>query len=645
MKWLAVLLLLSTIGLVFSPGLDGQFQFDDENNIVFNQALHISKLSKQNLTSAVLSGNSSVLKRPISMASFAINHYFTGLNPFYFKLTNISIHAINALALFYLAYLLMGGHLNPAHQQAPATTKQNTGYFFAFLVALVWGVHPINLTPALYIVQRMTSISAFFVITGLIIYIFARQSAIGKHYLKSSIQLLAVILCGVLALLAKENGALLFLFIFLIEIILHRGEIFKQRQILLSTFIFLTLFLPGLILLTYTTIHPKWILDSYSVTNFSLPERLMTEGRILWSYLYWITLPNNQSLGLFHDDIALSTSLFKPWSTCFALIGHVSLILSLIYLWLKNKCPLFIFGIGLFYASHLIESTVLPLELAHEHRNYLGSFGIILGFVSLAPLLKNIKNFVFIFAVLYLLFLIAITVQRADGWGKGLESALFELGNHPTSFSANYEVARQYILISEAGEHNLEDQAKNYFTKASLYNLDRADALFGLVMISARQNSPPEPQVLRELNKRLAEGPFYASHATWLNILVKCFKNNTCLFTQTEMTSILQSAINNPNLANAGLTRAVALTATSDYVANVGNNYDNALELSILAAESAPRHPQFIKNIIALAIAFKDTNTAETWLNKLNDLNYLNIYASDIAYYKHKLKNSKQDNN
>ena len=44
--------------------------------------------------------------------------------------------------------------------------------------------------------------------------------------------------------------------------------------------------------------------------------------------------------------------------------------------------PLVSFGIAWFLVGHGMESTFLPLEIVHEHRNYLPLFGILLAVVS-----------------------------------------------------------------------------------------------------------------------------------------------------------------------------------------------------------------------------------------------------------------------
>jgi tetratricopeptide (TPR) repeat protein len=75
-------------------------------------------------------------------------------------------------------------------------------------------------------------------------------------------------------------------------------------------------------------------------------------------------------------DIQLSTSLFTPWNTLPAIATILALIvLSFIFL---KKYPVFSFPVLFFFLNHVVESTILPLELIFEHRNYLPSFFLFL---------------------------------------------------------------------------------------------------------------------------------------------------------------------------------------------------------------------------------------------------------------------------
>ena len=87
--WLC--LLLAGVVLVYWPGLGGGFAFDDYPNIVFNQALHVTTLAWRDWLSAAFSSNATDLQRPLAMLTFALQHYFTGLDPRALKAGNIAV--------------------------------------------------------------------------------------------------------------------------------------------------------------------------------------------------------------------------------------------------------------------------------------------------------------------------------------------------------------------------------------------------------------------------------------------------------------------------------------------------------------------------------------------------------------------------
>jgi tetratricopeptide (TPR) repeat protein len=85
-------------------------------------------------------------------------------------------------------------------------------------------------------------------------------------------------------------------------------------------------------------------------------------------------------------DIGLSTGLLTPWTTLPALA--LTLAIPAGAWFFRNSCPLASFSLLFFWVNHLIEGTVIPLEIVFEHRNYLPSMFVFLlpalGFLWLA---------------------------------------------------------------------------------------------------------------------------------------------------------------------------------------------------------------------------------------------------------------------
>ena len=102
------LFLLTATTLIYYPGLNGSFEFDDIANIIVNKTLSVDEFSLQALKDIALSrSNNSGSGRPLSFLSFAVNINTTGLDPFYFKLTNLLIHLLNGLLAFIFIKLLL----------------------------------------------------------------------------------------------------------------------------------------------------------------------------------------------------------------------------------------------------------------------------------------------------------------------------------------------------------------------------------------------------------------------------------------------------------------------------------------------------------------------------------------------------------
>ena len=102
---------------------------------------------------------------------------------------------------------------------------------------------------------------------------------------------------------------------------------------------------------------------------WTLGERLLTEAHVLATYLDLLWLPQPFTTGLFNDAFPISHGLLSPTATLLGLILICALIASA---WrLRRSHPAFACAILFFFAGHLMESSVIPLELYYEHRNYL----------------------------------------------------------------------------------------------------------------------------------------------------------------------------------------------------------------------------------------------------------------------------------
>ena len=96
---LSCAVIVGVITLIYAPGLNGGFQFDDFQIIVSNPSLELRDTSTAAILDAALSTNTGPLKRPLAMLSFAANRTIFGPEAASFKIVNLAIHALNALLI------------------------------------------------------------------------------------------------------------------------------------------------------------------------------------------------------------------------------------------------------------------------------------------------------------------------------------------------------------------------------------------------------------------------------------------------------------------------------------------------------------------------------------------------------------------
>ncbi len=312
----------------------------------------IPQMSLSLFWETISTNHSGPLGRPLPLISFILNHWLWGPETFSYKIVNLALHLFNGLLITHFLKKLMPGSM------------------LAYSVSLLWLIHPLQISTVLYVVQRMTELSAFFMLIGCIAYLKARLAQQAKYY---GVALLAL----PLALACKETGILLTLYYPCIEWLLaHRSPPLKPCPPL---FIILGTVIPLLLTTLYCLFQWPVLEGRYETQGFTLLDRLYTEPVVVWTYLKQLLTPHIATLGLFQDDVVVHHALDLP---VLLALGAQSLLVFIAYK-IRLKKPLLFFGLLWFYSSHALESTFLPLELVFEHRNYLASLGFLIGLFSL----------------------------------------------------------------------------------------------------------------------------------------------------------------------------------------------------------------------------------------------------------------------
>jgi len=533
------LLIILASFLVYYPGLNGPFIFDDFDNIVNNKSVHIQDLSLDTIQEAANSLTSGIFGRPVAALSFAFNYYLTSSvdNPFGFKLFNILIHSINGILVLWLTILIFTRlQKHPAQPLKYFSGKQ---YLIALAggLAMLWVVHPIQLTSVLYIVQRMTSLAAMFMLLALICYLYGRAALLKGQRGKGIIWLTGLLVFGVVAVFCKETGLLLPLYVAIFELILfpnaspwnHWSTLSKQTRLGITAG-------AGIVIMLLIIAAILYSIPTYSGRNFTLIERLLTEARVLVFYTGQILMPRLSSFGLYHDDFVISHSLLEPWSTLPAIIIIISLLSYALIA--RRRQPLISLGILWFFAGHVLESTIYPFELVHEHRNYLASLGLLFVLIGCLIWINNRyrNKKIWLFIPVLLLFFSFTTISRSSQWNNLLSLLQAQAQHHPAS-------PRAWMDLANTQSRNQEyKKALSSARKAvSLKPQEPAYSVYSYLYANlAGMNLSVDEE--REILKSIRANPQSTQLSNLFHKIDTCIELS-CTYLQTTMEEWLRTAL------------------------------------------------------------------------------------------------------
>lgn len=542
---------------IYWPAAQGDFVFDDYPNIVDNKTIQLKGYSIDQIREAAYGFSSGPIGRPVSNLTFATNYYFFGLHPGAFKLVNIFLHLLNGLILFFLAKEFIS-------EERSGLSESGVGWA-AWLLASLWLMHPINGNLIYLVVQRMTQLATLFIFFGCFALLRYKNSAGNNRWLWLALALLSF----PLAVLSKETGFLAFVFV-----ALYMGggiQNAKMRRY------FLVLVLGLVMLLAMVTIgYAEKIFSGYAYRNFSPVERLLTESRVLFAYLKLIFFPVFQAYGLQHDDVVVSRGLLEPPTTLLALLGWFGILIVI----LKVKNRWLTFAVLWFLLAHSLESTVLPLELMHEHRNYVALVGPLLA-ISVATVLyaegahSTVRTLVLCLTAAGSMWLIFSTYMRTQQNSNEFRRSALEVAFHPESERANIDYA---IKMLDIGLQKNSDfalgEAIFYFNKAKELNSESLPASVGLLNLEcARGNGKGEGffDTLRILSN---EKVLPSSMKVFQGIVDNVMLGGGCLGDR-RVEELFSSFLRNPYLVSEQ--RAIVLTWYADYLFLRKNNTKEAL--------------------------------------------------------------------
>jgi protein O-mannosyl-transferase len=208
--WFRCLFLGLITIIVHSPALSGQRIWDDDylsrDNPFIKSPLLILETFRHHLFFDSLSAH----YRPVQNISFIFDYFFWNTDEFGFHLTNLVLHASSGILLYFLLrYLLASFFFDRfpiplrarGHRRAPWISNA------AFLVSLIWIVHPVHSAAVDYISGRADSLAFFFAAAGWLLFVRAQNIS------RRSTRLIvygSAMASGLVALLSREIACVWF---------------------------------------------------------------------------------------------------------------------------------------------------------------------------------------------------------------------------------------------------------------------------------------------------------------------------------------------------------------------------------------------------------------------------------------------------
>jgi protein O-mannosyl-transferase len=340
-----VLLIVGSIFLIYWPAIHGGFVMDDDLLLTDNPLIKAPDgLSRIWLT------RESVDYWPVSNSSLWLQWRLWGINPPGYHVINLLLHIADCL----LIWLLLAGLAIPG----------------AFLVALLFAVHPVNVESVAWISQHKNLLSLLFFLLSILSFL-KSQGSLNRWYALS-------LIAFTLAMLSKGSVAILPLALLLI--------IWWQKERITIQNIYQTApFFAVAIVFTLVNIWFQTHGSETAIRTATFAQRLAGAGAVPWFYLCKALIPVNLVFVYPQWNIQVSNPLW--WLPLVALIAVTILLVRLSgstkTTWARNL--LFAWGffcIALLPVLGFVDVGYMKYSLVADHYQYIALISVITLFAA-----------------------------------------------------------------------------------------------------------------------------------------------------------------------------------------------------------------------------------------------------------------------
>jgi tetratricopeptide (TPR) repeat protein len=647
-----VLLIVLACLIVYGASLTYGFVWDDAWLIVENPQLKRADILSRAFAGEFFGGQGEFFRipfyRPLVTLLNAASYFIFGLRPFYYHLTNVVLHTVNAVLLYGLLVLFL-----------------RTSPFAALLAALLFAVHPIHTEAVCFVSGRTDLLATSLMLLGLWAYLLKNKSA---HTPIAAFH--TITLCiFTLGLFSKESFIIFPVLVIAFDYYLSGARSLREfcgqftcvpgktrkpsTPLVCPTAQPCLIFYGSLIIVALAYLAARFAalrglpLPPYPAGTFA--ATILTMAKVFFHYLALIFLPFNMMVS-YENYFAVSHTILE-WKVLLALVGIAIYIFLLLASFMKRSryfLALFWFGVTLLPVMNLFP---LGLWLA-ERFLYLPSIALSFavafflddlskkpfnscptGSVPLRSSERGRRASTPLKLALLLLIIVygALAIQRSAIWRSDVALWRDAVRKNPKNAVALTSLAQSLLPLGESAEARrrlekafLLEPAKFYPRRTEAYALslintgdyDRATS----VIVQLRRRMPDSASVPylrallalrtgntdaaeRALKESLARNPAsLPARVALMNIYIRAGKHfDEVLRLANELASI------NPDACEGYLYRGVALK-------NLGRT-DEAIQAFEQAISHDPRNPEpylFLANLYEdLAASASQTGTRQ----------------------------------
>jgi protein O-mannosyl-transferase len=408
--WMPAAIALAGLFLVFwtyGPSLHGPFLFDD------NFALPDAGTPLNVWIHGV---------RPLLMASYWLNAYFSGTGTYSYHLVGVLFHCVAGALIFFIVRRLL--------EWSGLDASRRTG--LALFASAVFLLHPLQTESVAYLAGRSETLSVMLFLAAYAVFVCRRQPAISWLTAAS-----VLVLFGA-ALLSKEHTIVLLALLLLTDFWWNPG--FSLAGIGRNWKLYTPMLVAaagGMVLFLPQILHASSA--GFGLKDLTWYQYFFTQCRALFIYPFLFVFPVYQSADW---DFPMSKTIFDHG----AIAGLAALVALVVLAWhFRRRYRLASFGFFVYLLLMAPTSSILPIrDAVAERRLYISMLGLLLIAVDLLSRWKLERRKLVAACAAVTLIYTAMAHARAAVWSSELALWQDTVQKSPANYRAHFQLAQAY---------------------------------------------------------------------------------------------------------------------------------------------------------------------------------------------------------